>query len=106
MRVLSGSGLKMWLYFNKNQDGFRFALSQKACEEWGIKKDSYYKGISELIDKGYLWKENEKGNSYYFFEDNETAAYKYLPRHNIDMYRPETGYRKDITMNTIPKYAK
>ena len=42
---LNGSGLKMWLYLTKNQDGFQAELSQAACRDWGIQKDSYYKCI-------------------------------------------------------------
>ena len=41
MKDLKGSSFKLWTYFNKNQDNYRFELSQKACAEWGIKKDSY-----------------------------------------------------------------
>ena len=51
---LKGSALKMWLYLNKNQDDYKFELSQKACQLWGIKKDSYYDGVRELESKGYL----------------------------------------------------
>ena len=65
---LKGSALKMWLYFNKNQDSYKFELSQKACLAWGIKKDSYYAGIEELIRKGYLLPIYEGSNIYYFYE--------------------------------------
>ena len=65
---LNGSGLKMWLYFNKNQDGYKFELSQKACQLWGIKKDSYYSGIKELESKGYLIPIYEGSNIYKFYE--------------------------------------
>ena len=58
----------MWLYFNKNQDGYKFELSQKACQEWGIKKDSYYDGIRELESKGYLFPIHEGSNIYKFYE--------------------------------------
>ena len=51
MNCLKGSGLKMWLYLNKNQDNYRFALSRVDCAEWGIRKDSYYDGIKDLIAK-------------------------------------------------------
>lgn len=54
VQELKGSALKMWLYCNKNQDGYKFELSQKACHDWGIKKDSYYEGVRELMVKGYL----------------------------------------------------
>ena len=59
----------MWLYLNKNQDNYRFELSQKACEERGIKKDSYYDGIRNLIDNGYLRPMRPGSNIYIFFEN-------------------------------------
>ena len=65
---LKGSALKMWLYFNKNQDGYQFELSQKACRDWGIKKDSYYEGIRELESKGYLIPIYQGSNIYCFYE--------------------------------------
>lgn len=68
MRDLKGSALKMWLYFNKNQDRYQFELSQKACVEWGIKKDSYYDGVRELEAKGYLLPIYEGSNIYNFYE--------------------------------------
>ena len=65
---LKGSALKMWLYFNKNQDNFELGLSQKACAAWGIKKDSYYDGVEELIKKRYLLPTHWGSNVYYFYE--------------------------------------
>jgi hypothetical protein len=58
----------MWLYFNKNQDGYDVELSQKACLNWGIKKDSYYAGFEELVDKGYLVPIHFGSNVYKFYE--------------------------------------
>ena len=65
---LKGSALKLWLYFNKNQDGYQFELSQKACCDWGIKKDSYYAGVEELVSKGYLVPIYMGSNIYKFYE--------------------------------------
>ena len=69
----------MWLYLNKNQDNYRFGLSQKACEEWGIKKDSYYDGIKDLIANGYLRQSQPGSNLYIFYEnaltENPTSGY-------------------------------
>ena len=65
---LKGSALKLWLYFNKNQDGYHFELSQKACQDWGIKKDSYYAGVEELVSKGYLVPIYVGSNIYKFYE--------------------------------------
>ena len=69
MNCLKGSGLKMWLYINKNRDNYRFELSQKACEEWGIKKDSYYVSLRDLEDHGYLRPIRPGSNIYHFFEN-------------------------------------
>ena len=69
VQELNGSALKMWLYFSKNQDRFKFELSQKACQNWGIKKDSYYNGLDELIKKGFLAPAYEDSNIYVFYEN-------------------------------------
>ena len=68
MKTLKGSSLKMWLYLNKNQEKYTFELSRAACLEWGIKKDSYYDGIRELTEKGYLIQAREGSNLYTFYE--------------------------------------
>jgi hypothetical protein len=54
MCLIKGESLKLWLYLNKNQDGYTFDLSQKALEAWGLKKDSYYTAKDKLIELGYL----------------------------------------------------
>jgi hypothetical protein len=43
-------------------------LSQKACHDWGIKKDSYYAGVEELVSKGYLVPIYVGSNIYKFYE--------------------------------------
>lgn len=68
MNDLKECGLKMWLYFNKNQNNHGFELSMKACEAWGIKKNSYYRGVEELIEKHYLVPTKEGSNIYNFYE--------------------------------------
>lgn len=68
MQVLNGSGLKLWLYLNKNQDGYRFELSRVDCAKWGIKKDSYYSAVDELINKGFLVQDHYGSNMYWFHE--------------------------------------
>lgn len=54
MVELKGESFKLWVYLSKNKDGETWDLSQKACEAWGIKKDSYYKAKEVLVEKGYL----------------------------------------------------
>ena len=46
--------LKLWLYMTKNKDQYRFALSPKDCESWGISAASYRSGKKDLEEKGYL----------------------------------------------------
>lgn len=79
MNKLKGSGLKMWLYINKNRDNYRFDLSRQACKEWGIKKDSYYDGFNDLVNNGYLRLSHPGSNVYYFHEnglaENSTSGY-------------------------------
>ena len=110
MNTLKGSGLKMWLYLNKNQDNYRFDLSRQACEEWGIKKDSYYDGIRNLIDKGYLRPMRAGSNIYIFFENRLAENPNSV---ELDFYYSEnskpsatfqkTGYGNQNRMSENPK---
>jgi hypothetical protein len=68
MQVLNGSGLKLWLYLNKNQDNYRTELSRVDCAKWGIKKDSYYSAVDELIKKGFLVQDHYGSNVFWFHE--------------------------------------
>ena len=69
----------MWLYINKNQNNYRFGLSRVDCAEWGIRKDSYYDGIKDLIANGYLRQSQPGSNLYIFYEnaltENPTSGY-------------------------------
>ena len=105
MNCLKGSGLKMWLYLNKNQDNYRFELSRKACEEWGIKKDSYYDGIRNLIDHGYLRPIRAGSNIHIFFENRlaENPNSVELDFYYSENSKPATEFPK--TGYGIPKGA-
>ena len=63
--------LKLWLYLSKNCDEYKFALSPKDCEKWGISKDAYHAGVSELIAKGYLI---TSGINQFIFHDMPTET--------------------------------
>ena len=64
---LKGETLKMWLYLNKNQNGYEFALSRVDAIKWGIgSKSSYDRAIAELKEKGYLVETTS--NHYDFYE--------------------------------------
>lgn len=80
----------MWLYLNKNQDNYRFGLSRVDCAEWGIRKDSYYDGIKDLIANGYL-RQSQPGSNLYIFYENALTA------------NPTSGYSEFyFTENTTP----
>lgn len=96
MTKLKGSGLKMWLYINKNQDNYRLELSRKACEAWGIKKDSYYDGFNDLVNHGYLRLSHSGSNIYYFHENAlaEKPPSGYSEFYFTDKTTPATEFQK------------
>ena len=62
---LDAGAFKLWVYFAKNQNDYKFALSRKAVEDsFGMKKAQYDNAVHELIDKGYL--KCLRGNTYLF----------------------------------------
>ena len=69
MRNLKGESLNLWLYFNKNQDGFEFELSQKVLADWGLKKDAYQSAKKKLQELGYLVPVSEGSNILVFYEN-------------------------------------
>ena len=54
MQELDGNAFKLWMYLVRNRDSFEFGLSPKALEDWGLKKDAYYRSKKLLEEKGYL----------------------------------------------------
>ena len=101
MRTLKGSSLKMWLYLNKNQENYTFDLSRTACLEWGIKKDSYYDGVRELVEKGYLVQAREGSNYYTFYESPRTENQNSDKQNNYftDDQNEWTDYQKWMKQN-------
>ena len=68
-KTLKAGGFKLWVYFNLQQDGYRFELSSKYLKEtWGINIRQYNSAIHELIECGYLVQEHEKSNLFTFNE--------------------------------------
>ena len=114
MNCLKGSGLKMWLYLNKNQDNYRFGLSRVDCAEWGIRKDSYYDGIKDLLANGYLRQSQPGSNLYIFYEnaltENPTSGYSKFyftekttpaPGFQNTKYEIQKGYTEKPERNNI-----
>ena len=86
MQTLNGSGLKLWLYLNKNQDGYRLELSRVDCAKWGIKKDSYYSAVDELINKGFLVQDHYGSNMYWFHEKAVSEKPKFFSEIPIEVF--------------------
>ena len=93
MKQLNGnSGLLLWLYLNKNSDTyFPIELSQKACAEWGLTKDSYYRAFEELVKYGYLRQVGENSNLYNFFENGNTLSQKENDSNTVSQFAKEVS---------------
>lgn len=69
MKDLKHNGLRMWLYLNKNQNGYGFDLSPAAAKKtFGIADSSFRAGIDELIEKQYLVPDENSSNTLIFYE--------------------------------------
>ena len=76
---LKAGAFKLWVYFAKNQNGYQFALSNKAVlDTFGIKKDQYDSAIKELLNKSYLV---ETGGNQYIF--NEVVGKNHNEENNV-----------------------
>ena len=54
-KVLKGSGFKVYVSIFSNVDGYEKGLSPEYMKRyWGIKKSTYYDGLAELEEKGFL----------------------------------------------------
>lgn len=68
MRSLSGCAYKIYVFLCENKDNYQFPLSKKIISsELGISERSYTNAKKELIEKGYLVK-NESNNLDFYDE--------------------------------------
>ena len=65
---LSRAEFQMWLLFAKNQNMYEMDLYEAEAERWGIKKSTYHRAITTLINKKYLVRDNSGINKYQFYE--------------------------------------
>ena len=66
-KLQSKAGFKLYIYFAKNQDTYKFALSSSDFCSWSsCSLTAYNTAIKELIDAGYLVAES--GNNYIFYD--------------------------------------
>ncbi len=60
-------GYKLYIYLAKNQNNYKFALSSADFTRWsGCSLTAYNTAINELIEHGYLRKEDN--NNYIFYD--------------------------------------
>jgi len=108
MQELNGSSLKLWLYFDKNQDNYHLELSQKACLQWGIRKDSYYSAVRDLQDRGYLLPIAEGSNIFRFYEkaqpfdsqENSEYSISDLPEKAAEKSKTLSNYQMSLSKKT------
>ena len=63
---LSPSGLKLYLYFVENEDGWEFNLSPKDFQNrYDVAESTYRNAKRELIDKGYIVEEDKNHFTFY-----------------------------------------
>lgn len=63
---LTPSGLKLYLYFVENENGWEFNLSPKDFQKnYDVAESTYRNAKKELIDKGYIVE--EKNNHFTFY---------------------------------------
>lgn len=72
LKNLKNDSFKMWVYLNKNQNGFSFFLSKVACNNIGI--TNYHNAVKDLISKNYLV---DDGNNQFSFYEIPQAALRY-----------------------------
>lgn len=70
-KELGSGAFVLYMYFQKNQDCYEFALSKEDVNNWGLGKTAYTNAFNLLAANGYLVRKSEKSNFYYFHETPE-----------------------------------
>lgn len=70
MKDLNGTQFTVWMYFAKNKAGYEFAVSPRdAMDNYGISKNTFYRALDVLKEKGYLVPDEEKGAKHWLFRE-------------------------------------
>lgn len=68
-RLQSVGGFKLYIYLAKNRDKYTFALSSSDFMEWSsLGKQAYSTAFKELVSWGYLKRDKEQKNKYFFYD--------------------------------------
>ncbi len=83
-------GFKLYMYMAKNQDKYKFDLSNVLFCNWaGCGRAAYNSAVKELIDKGYLVEDERQKNLYNFYEyprmKEETISIMFAGQRNYTM---------------------
>lgn len=70
-KELGSGAFVLYMYFQKNQDCYEFALSKEDVNNWGLGKTAYTNAFNLLAANGYLVRKSKKSNFYYFHETPE-----------------------------------
>lgn len=74
-KLKSLAGFKLYMYFAKNQDNYKFALSSSDFCKWsGYKIKAYNTAFDELVKNGYLV--SEKDNTIFTFYEKSQPIEK------------------------------
>lgn len=72
LMLQSIGGFKLYIYLAKNQNKYTFALSSSDFMRWsGLGKQAYTTAFNELVDKGYLIKDDKQKNKYFFYDKSQ-----------------------------------
>lgn len=76
LKELSANAYKLYMYFALNQNDYTFALSYvHVYSVTGMSEKTYHRAVKELIEKGYLVKEENKKNQYIFYDGKIDGEY-------------------------------
>lgn len=85
IKELSPNAFKLWSYMSSNQNDYTFALSKEhVLNTINISHGTYMTIKSELIDKGYLLRED--GDYYIFYEMPPDMTEEERKKHGIIAY--------------------
>ena len=76
LKELNANAYKLYMYFALNQNDYTFALSYvHVYSITGMSEKTYHRAVKELIEKGYLVKEEDKKNQYIFYDGKIDGEY-------------------------------
>lgn len=86
-------GFKLYIYLAKNQNKYTFALSSADFMRWsGLGKQAYTTAFNELVDKGYLIKDDKQKNKYFFYDKSQHKQKKNNEIDNVIIEKKDLSF--------------